>query len=109
MGFPSPAKDYIETPLTVESLCHVDANCLVIETTGGYAVIDRSLRAEQGDMVLINHCSRNQFAKLMGKALITDDGESLEGEALDDVDVAGVVTYTVHDLRRKPDEELPVI
>ena len=108
MAFPSPAKDYIETPLTVESLCQVDANCMVIETTGGYAVIDRSLCAEQGDMVLINHCSRNQFAKLMGKALITDDGESLEGEALDDVDVAGVVTYTVHDLRRKPDDELPV-
>ena len=48
----------------------------------------------------IEQCGRNQFAKRMGSALITDDGESLEGEALDDIDVAGVVTYTVNDLRR---------
>ncbi|CZV49243.1 Uncharacterised protein [Enterobacter hormaechei] len=36
-----------------------------------------------------------QFAKLMGKALITDDGEAIEGEALDDVRLVGVVTHTI--------------
>ena len=28
------------------------------------------------------------------------EGESIEGEALDDVEVIGVVTYTIHDARQ---------
>ncbi|HFP9303689.1 TPA: hypothetical protein ACHOZB_003114 [Raoultella planticola] len=39
-----------------------------------------------------------EFAKVMGSALITADGEAIEGEALDDVEVAGVVTHTIVDL-----------
>ncbi|MDR6616597.1 DNA polymerase V [Klebsiella sp. 1400] len=31
-------------------------------------------------------------------AFITSDGEAIEGEALDDVEVIGVVTYTIHDV-----------
>lgn len=27
MGFPSPAADYAETPLTITSLCGYDGNC----------------------------------------------------------------------------------
>ncbi len=32
MGFPSPAADYIETALTVNSLCNITANSRVIAT-----------------------------------------------------------------------------
>lgn len=42
-GFPSPAKDYVETRLSVASICNIDANCLVIETSRGYAVVDKSM------------------------------------------------------------------
>jgi len=42
----------------------------------------------------------------MGMALITADGEAIEGEALDDVEVGGVVTHTIIDLQR---DYLPVI
>ncbi|SQC35189.1 Uncharacterised protein [Kluyvera cryocrescens] len=59
MAFPSPANDYVETRLTVDSLCQMDANCTVIQTTTGYAVINRSLRAEQGNIVLITHCGNS--------------------------------------------------
>jgi hypothetical protein len=31
----------------------------------------------------------------MGGSLITEDGECLEGEALDDVRLVGVVTHTI--------------
>ncbi|HBX2653541.1 TPA: hypothetical protein MHU03_01295 [Klebsiella pneumoniae] len=34
-----------------------------------------------------------------GKSLITEDGEAIEGEALDDVTVAGVVTHIICDVR----------
>lgn len=36
----------------------------------------------------------------MGKALVPADGEAIEGDALDDVTVAGVVTHTIIDLMR---------
>lgn len=109
MAFPSPANDYVEARLTIESLCHMDANCIAIETTAGYAVINRSLSVGQGSTVLIGHCGRNQFAKRMGAALITDDGEALEGEALDDVSVLGVVTHLINEIARSDDDEMPVI
>ncbi|MEB6390644.1 hypothetical protein [Kluyvera ascorbata] len=109
MASPSPANDYVETRLTIESLCHMDANCIAIETTAGYAVINRSLSVGQGSTVLIEHCGRNQFAKRMGAALITDDGEALEGDVLDDVTVSGVMTYEINVIRRAESDELPII
>ncbi|UXY08960.1 hypothetical protein N7922_13770 [Kosakonia sp. ML.JS2a] len=96
MGFPSPATDYAEQTLTPEMLCRVDANCQVIETNTGYAVIDRSLQPVDGDRVLAMYDGRSQFAKWMGAGLITDDGEAIEGEALDEVTVFGVLTYTIN-------------
>lgn len=41
-----------------------------------------------------------ELATLRGKALITEDGEAIEGEALDDVTVIGVVTFTICDVRK---------
>ena len=106
MGFPSPADDYIETTLTPEILCHMDANCTAIETDTGYAVIDRSIRPASGDLVLAMYDGRNQFAKWMGRSLITDEGEAIEGEALDGVTVFGVLTYIIN---RASDDRLPTV
>lgn len=100
MGFPSPATDYIERRISITSLCNLGANTLVVETSDGYAVIDVSRRPVQGDTVLIRYDGRMEFAKLMGGALITADGEAIEGEALDDVTVIGVVTFTICDVRQ---------
>lgn len=108
MAFPSPANDYVEIRLTIESLCHMDGNCATIETTMGYAVLNRSLYVGQGSMMLIKHCGRNQFAKRMDTALITDDGEALEGEALDDVNVLDVVTHLINEVARPDDDETPI-
>ncbi|WP_416186748.1 hypothetical protein [Enterobacter roggenkampii] len=49
---------------------------------------------------------RNQFVKLMGHALITEDGEAIEGDALDDVEVFGVLT---HSLIRVGNDDCPAI
>lgn len=49
MGFPSPAADYVETTLTVNSLCNIGANTRVVETSDGYAVVDVSRRPQAGD------------------------------------------------------------
>lgn len=98
MGFVSPANDFAESTLTINRICNVGANTRVVETSDGYAVIDVARRPQQGDTVLIRYDGRMEFAKLMGGAFITADGEAIEGEALDDVEVGGVITHTIIDL-----------
>ena len=109
MGFPSPAEAYVERTLSVESICQISANSLVIETTTGCAVIDRAIKPKQRDLVLIDFSGSSQFARVMGYSLITDDGEALEGDVLDEVNVAGVVTFIINRASMAPDDELPVI
>lgn len=100
MGFPSPATDYVESTLTVSSLCNIGANSRVISTDSGFAVLDLSLKAKQGSTVLIRHAGFMEFAKILGRAFITSDGEAIEGEAMEDVEVLGVATHAINDLRQ---------
>lgn len=93
MGFPSPATDYVEQRLSVNTICNVGPNTLVFEQSGGYVVLDISLKPSQGSQVLIQHGGGTELATLRGKALITEDGEAIEGEALEDVEVLGVATH----------------
>ncbi|HHS9686221.1 TPA: hypothetical protein ACTW9H_001938 [Raoultella ornithinolytica] len=106
MGFVSPANDFAESTLTINRICNVGANTRVVETSDGYAVIDVSRRPQQGETVLVRYDGRMEFAKLMGMAFITVDGEAIEGEALDDVEVSGVVTHTIINLTL---DDYPVI
>ncbi|HDR2715105.1 hypothetical protein RZP48_25510 [Enterobacter asburiae] len=106
MGFPSPAKDYEEDRLTVDKLCGIDMNCRVIETDCGWAVINIALPFFPGVVVLATFDGRNHFAKVMGRSLITEDGEAIEGDALDDVEVFGVLT---HSLNRVGNDDCPAI
>ncbi|WLY35758.1 hypothetical protein [Klebsiella pneumoniae] len=99
MGFPSPATDYVEQRLSVNSICNVGPNTLLFERSGVYVVLDISLKPKQGSQVLIQHGGGTELATLRGKSLITEDGEAIEGEALDNVTVAGVVTHIICDVR----------
>ena len=56
--------------------------------------------------MLVSMDGRNQFVKLMGHALITEDGEAIEGDALDDVTVYGVLTHTLNIIG---EDKLPTI
>ncbi len=97
MGFESPAKDYIEETLTVTKLCRVDGNSKIVKTDSGYVILDLSLRPQPGDFVLICYDGITDFGRLQGQSFITRDGEAIEGEG---VEVYGVVTFSVNDLRR---------
>lgn len=108
MGFPSPATDYVETRLSADSLCGTGPNTRIIETDSGYAVIDVSLKPRQQSTVLITYDGHTDFAKLMGRSLITREGEAIEGEALNDVVVAGVVTFIIN-RAFLDDDECPVM
>ncbi|EQA1624994.1 hypothetical protein V5K00_RS23285 [Enterobacter asburiae] len=58
------------------------------------------------DVLLILSDGRTQFAKLMGKALITDDGEAIEGAALAEVEVLGVAMFFINRVR---EDDYPVM
>jgi len=95
MGFVSPATDYVEQRLSPASICTTNES-RILETSTGYAVIEPVSRLVQGQVLLILSGGRTQFAKLRGKALITDDGEAIEGDAAEEVEVMGRVTYFIN-------------
>ncbi|HCT9942206.1 TPA: hypothetical protein OUD64_002826 [Enterobacter kobei] len=107
MGFPSPAADYAEHTLSITSFCGYDGNWRTIETFSGYAIINDARKAKNGDTVLITLCGKLDFASVQGKALITPNGEAIEGDALEDVTVLGVVTYLLNSVTDTDDR--PVI
>lgn len=109
MGFPSPAADYVSATLTADSICGLTSNSLVIQTSAGAAVVDRGLAVRQGDILLAILDGRSYFGKILGQAFITHDGDAIEGECLDELQVIGVVTYFVTDARNGLDDDCPVM
>ncbi|ELY5848138.1 hypothetical protein SNN74_000819 [Cronobacter turicensis] len=108
MGFPSPATDYIERRVTLDGICAIGMNSRIVETSTGYAVIDISIMATIGATVLFSLYENVQFGFITQHGIITDDGETLEGATLDDVEIAGVVTHTIHSAESFTDQR-PII
>ena len=92
MAFPSPAADYVEARLTPESVMGITASSVIIPTDEGYAVAEPGLRAKMGKVVLLEVSGQKVFATVGAGRFITDGG-IIEGDALDDARVIGVVTF----------------
>jgi len=95
MGFVSPATDYVEQRLSPASICTTNES-RILETSIGFAMIEPVSQLAQGQVLLILCGGRTQFAIFRGKALITDDGEAIEGAAAEEVEVMGRVTYFIN-------------
>ena len=95
MGFVSPATDYVEQRLSPASICTTNES-RILETSSGFAVIEPCTRLVQNQVLLILSGGRTQFARVMGRALICDDGEAIEGEAAEEVEVLGRVTFFIN-------------
>ena len=92
---------------TLDSICGVSATTGLMPTATGYAVVEANPgKLEQGCLVVISLYGATQFAKLMGQSFITEEGEAIEGESLEDVVVIGRVTYFVN---RAGEDDCPVI
>ncbi|MDO2441493.1 MULTISPECIES: hypothetical protein [Enterobacter] len=107
MGYPSSAADYAEQTISLANIFGNDCNCRTIETPAGFVIINVARMPGVGDIVLICFCGRLDLATVQGKALITTDGEAIEGDALDDADVLGVVTHLLNNITDTDDR--PVI
>ncbi|QIH63373.1 hypothetical protein CRX67_09715 [Enterobacteriaceae bacterium A-F18] len=92
---------------TLDAICGVSATTGLLPTATGYAVVEANPgKLEQGCLVVISLYGATQFAKLIGQAFITEDGEAIEGESLEDVIVVGRVTYFVN---RAGEDDCPVM
>jgi len=96
MAFASPANDYVESRLSPETICNIGIDSRILETSSGFAVIEPVTQLVQNQVLLILSGGRTQFARVMGRALITDDGEAIEGSAAEEVEVMGRVTYFIN-------------
>ncbi|WP_252043649.1 hypothetical protein [Enterobacter asburiae] len=86
--------------IVAASVAHAEpflpSSASIVETQEGYDVVDKAALIRRGETLLIWYYGRQQHARWEGNALITDDGEAIEGDALDDVRLVGVVTHTIH-------------
>lgn len=96
MGFPSPAADYLAPRLSPEIICGIGIDSRILETSSGFAVIEPVTRLVQGQVLLILSGGQSQFARFLGKALITEDGEAIEDDAAEEVEVLGRVTFFIN-------------
>ncbi|WP_286863552.1 MULTISPECIES: LexA family protein [Pantoea] len=96
MGFPSPAIDYIEPRLTLNSmLMPHPANMMLLETQEGFVLVDRTLTAKNGEAVAFQLGDYPQVGKLFITGIITSDGETIDGEGMDGIIVLGKVTAEI--------------
>lgn len=91
---------------SIYSTCGISQQADVIETQDGFAVVDRSGKPDTSHVLLIAYQGHREFARLAGSALITEDGEAIEGEGLDDVEIIGIVTHVIS---RAGFDDLPVM
>lgn len=106
MSYTSPALANTETPMTLASLCRLDGKYRAIEISPGFAVVDITRVPQPGDTVAFSFNGGMQFARVQGKSLITPDGDVIEGDALDDLRIAGVVIFLIKEINN---DELPTI
>lgn len=115
-GFPSPAQDYIEQTLDLNELCikHPAATYFVrvegdsmIEAgihAGDILVVDRSVNAEHGDIVIAGLYGELTVKELQLKPYVRLIPRNKDYKAIDipdgtELDVFGVVTSVVRNIR----------
>ncbi|ADU71570.1 hypothetical protein [Pantoea sp. At-9b] len=104
MGFPSPAKDYLDNRLDWnELMVPRPAATMVVPTADGFALVDKSIRPKEGDTVYFEAFGLYQLGLFGSHYIICQDGDALEGETLEEVTIVGVQTWgvvSVHDDNR---------
>ncbi|EFI7928578.1 hypothetical protein [Escherichia coli] len=96
MGFPSPAQDYVESRLDLNALMVLrPAATLFIPTVEGMVLVDKSVSPKEGDVIYFEAWGTFQIGRMSNRHIVCRDGETIEGDALDDVVVVGIVTFEV--------------
>lgn len=96
MGFHSPASDFYEGCINLNEVLmpHPEAT-IRVDTPEGFVLVDAAAQIKPGDVIAFQHHGYSMMGKVFRQAIITPDGEAIEGEALEDVIVLGKVTFEV--------------
>lgn len=113
-GFPSPAQDYIEQAIDLNELCvsHPAATYFVRATgmsmmdagiyEGSLLVVDRSLRAKHGDIIIASIAGEYTVKRLCLEPVVKlvpmnpDFPPIILHDGGDDLEVFGVVTFSIN-------------
>ena len=96
MGFPSPAKDYLENRIDWnELMVPRPAATLFVPTDDGFVLIDKSIRPKAEDTIYFEAFGQFQLGRLGRNYIVCQDGETFEGEALEQITIIGVQTWGV--------------
>ncbi|MEK6305806.1 MAG: hypothetical protein V4752_05700 [Pantoea dispersa] len=68
---------------------------LHVPTCDGLAIIDRSVRPKPGDTILFEAFGICHIGRLGPNHIICEDGDTYEGEALEEISVIGVQMWNV--------------
>lgn len=78
----------------------------LIGIAGDYYLVESDCTARDGEPLCYSFFGHCGIGKLMGRSLITQDGEAIEGDCLEDIVVMGKVTFMMFSVH---DEKRPVI
>lgn len=96
MGFPSPVQDYVESRLDLNALIMLRPSAtLFIPTVEGLVLVDKSVKPKEGDVIYFEAWGTFQIGRMGKHHIVCRDGETSEGEALEDVVNIGIVTFDV--------------
>lgn len=128
MGFPSPAQDYADTPISLDALCFKVPSATYIIRAGFYSwregikqsallVVDCSLRPCDGSLVLCNIDGKIKVRRYRAHPIprleLLDTPERYnalsDDEHSEGVEVRGVITYILNDARSGEFDECPVM
>lgn len=98
----------VRTSLFVRNLASLNYE-LSLDEANRWIRLNARLPVRQGDVLLASLDGRSYFGKILGQAFITHDGDAIEGECLDELQVIGVVTHFVTDMCGGLDDDCPVI
>ena len=113
MGFPSPAEDHADKDLSLDEYLIVRPAATFYWRFAGHdmeraglingalLVVDKSLDARQGDVVVARHLGAWLVRTLRGRHLVNApmDEEAVEIKILEDTIIWGVVTHSINTLR----------
>lgn len=76
---------------------HEIGSAFRVETPEGFVIVDRAETIKPGDEVAFQYDGYPMVGRLFATGLITQDGETIDGEGLEGVIVLGKVTATILD------------
>ena len=85
----------VSAPYIEEGLDLPSSSAFRIETPEGFVIVDRGVKMKPGDEVAFQYDGYPMVGKLFASGLITQDGETIDGEGLKGIIVLGKVTATI--------------